>query len=283
LRARHVSLIYLGTALALLALMGAQVRRPDGTTALQAVGSLLLRPISATLLGSVNAVRSAWTGYVDLVGARQERDALVARVERLERERLRQRELVLENRRLRELLDLREEVFPDGVVARVLAHLGGGPLRHAVLVDAGRRDGVVRGWVALDRGAVAGRVTAVSGSSAEVLLVVDPESAVAVRHQEGRFAGILQGGNRGAARLAPLEYVPRDQAVAVGDAVVTSGLDGLFPPGLLVGHVRELRGGSPLTWEILVEVEVDPSALEHVLLVPPAGDLPAPPAEAVTP
>ena len=269
---RRLGLIFVATALALLALMAAQVRRPDGRSALQHYAALAVSPLTGAVLGSARLIESGWTDYVDLRDAREERDVLTEKTQRLEAEVSRTRELELENRRLRDLLDMRApEGLESALIAEVIADLSGGPLRHALLLDRGTRDGVSPGWVGVHRGAVVGRVLDARPGSSRLLLIVDPDSGMAVRHQEGRFAGILRGGNRGPQRLASLAYVPRDRSVAVGDVVVTSGLDGLYPPGLHVGRVRELQGDSPLTWQISVEVEVDPAAIEEVLLVPPAG------------
>ena len=167
------------------------------------------------------------------------------------------------------------------MVARVVSDLSAGPLQRAVMLDKGRSSGIGPGWVAIQGGALVGRVVDSTPGAAKVLLIVDPDSGVAVRHQADRFNGVLRGGNRGSARLARLEYVPRDQAVAVGDTLVTSGLDGLYPPGILVGHIREISGESPLTWKIAVQVAAEPGLLEELLLVPPAGA--PPPAAAVAP
>lgn len=277
---RRLGLIFVATAFALLALMAAQVRRPDGRSALQHYAALAVSPLTGSVLGAARLIESGWTGYVDLRDASEERDALSETVDRLEAEVSRARELELENRRLRELLDMRSQgSFEQALSAEVVADISGGPLRHALLVDRGTRDGVGPGWVALHRGAVVGRILDSGPRKSRLLLVVDPDSGVAVRHQEGRFAGILRGGNRGPQRMAKLSYVPRDRSVAVGDVIVTSGLDGLYPPGLYVGRVRDLRGDSPLTWRIRVEVEVDPASLEEVLLLPPAEQPEAEPGE----
>ena len=268
---RLATLAYALIALLLLVLMAAQAQRTDAAYGLDHSFRTAARPAWGGMLGVAKGLQRIWENYVYVVGVRRERDELLARVNRLEADRARTEEVWLENRRLRQLLDLKEDAaFPDGVVARVVADLSSGPLRRAALVDRGSRDGVSRGWIAVSRGALVGQVRDVQRRSAEVLLVVDADSGVAVRHQLDRFAGVLRGGGRGPSILARLEYVPRDQAVAVGDAVVTSGLDGVFPPGLLVGHVRDIVGDSPLTWRITVEPAADMSHLEEVLLVPPA-------------
>ncbi len=276
---RLATLVYALVALLLLVLMAAQAQRMGAAAAVDHSFRSAARPVWSGMLGVGRGVQRIWENYLYVVGLRREREQLLEKINRLEAEREGAREVWLENRRLREMLGFRDAAaFPKGVVARVAADLSSGPLRRAVLVDRGSRDGVTRGWIAVGRGALVGQVRDVQSSSAEVLLVVDPDSGVAVRHQLDRFAGILRGGARGPSILARLEYVPRDQAVAVGDAVVTSGLDGVFPPGLLVGYIRDIVGDSPLSWRITVEPAADVSNLEEVLLIPPSGVRPAPPA-----
>ena len=267
---RQVSLIYLAVALVLLALMAAQVQRNDGRTALGHGVRSVTAPVISLISRTGRSVRDVWDGYVALWGAERDRERLRAEVSRLEAEIARLEEAGLENRRLQRLLDLRESrSFPGSVVARVISYVTGGPLRRAVLVDRGTEDGVGAGWVVLQGPGVAGRVVEANRSVAEVMLITDPDSGVAVRHQKERYAGVLRGGNRGPARLLPLEYVPKDKVIAVGDVLITSGLDRLYPPGLLVGWVRALDNDSPLTWNVQVEPAFDPARLEEVLLVPP--------------
>ncbi|MDH3284022.1 MAG: rod shape-determining protein MreC [Acidobacteriota bacterium] len=269
---RQATIAFLITASVLLGVLAQQVRRDDGGSALAHIVRMATAPVVHGVLGGAHRVRDGWRGYVALIGARRENEEARRRIARLEAERSRYLELLEENRRLRELLDLSApEAFPGGVVGRVIGDLTSGPLRRRVLVGRGVRDGVREGWVATVHGAVAGRVVEAGSRSCDVMLIVDPDSGVAVRHELDRFSGVLRGGNRGPARL---EYVPRDHPVAVGDPLVTSGLDGLYPPGLLVGHVRELFDDSPLTWTIAVEVAFDPGALEELLLIPPLGPLP---------
>jgi rod shape-determining protein MreC len=269
---RQATITFVVAVLLLLGLLAHQVRRADGRTSLSRAVHAVTSPVTHGVIAVSHKLRDGWNGYIALRGASRELEDARRRIELLEAERSRMEELIQENRRLRELVDLQAALeFRDGLFARVIADLSEGPLRSVVLVDRGGRDGVESGWVATAGGAVVGRVISARRRTAEVMLIVDPDSGIAVRHQLDRYAGVLRGGNRGAAVLeaARLEYVPRDHAVAVGDPLVTSGLDGLYPAGLLVGHVRELHAESPLTWGIDVEVAFEPDSLEEVLLVPP--------------
>lgn len=269
---RQATVTFLVAALLLLGMLAHQVRRDDGSSALSRAAHVVTTPVTHSVLAVTSLVRGAWRDYVAAVGAEEELAEARRRIERLEAERSRTLELMIENRRLRELVDMKATpAFEAGIAAPVVADIGKGPLRRRVIVGRGEADGVMSGWIATVGGAVVGRVVAARRSTSDVMLIVDPDSGVAVRHQLDRYAGVLRGGNEGPARL---EYVPRDQALAVGDPLVTSGLDGLYPPGLLVGYVSEMFSRSPLTWGVAVEVAFDPETLEEVLLVPPRGRLP---------
>lgn len=268
---RLASIVYAVLAVALLVLLALQAkpategRRPIGSAFRETTGHAW-----GGVLGITEALRHISDNYRTMISGRAEREKMQEQLGLLQAEHQRTYEIWQENLRLRELLDLREaNEFPRGVVGRVFADLSSGPLHRAVSVDRGYTHGVSEGWIVLSRGALVGRLRNVQRNRSEVQLIVDPESGVGVRHELDRFAGILRGGNRNPSVFARLEYVPRDMPVAVGDTVVTSGLDGIFPPGLLVGYVRDMSGESPLAWRILVEVAADMTNLEEVLLVPP--------------
>jgi rod shape-determining protein MreC len=271
-RASHVTFLVL--ALGLLALLASQVRR--GTES--ALGGALrgaTGPAAEAVLKAAGGAQGVWDNYVALRGAREENARLHEQLTQYRAEHARNAELVQENRRLRELLELKETTgFSSGRAARVIALLGSGPLQRSLMIDRGSSNGIGRGWVAVHGGMLVGRVTATTSGTAEVMTLMDPESGVGVRHQLDRYTGVLRGGNRGPATLTRLMFVPRDTQVAVGDPIVTSGLDGAFPPGLLVGFVRELAADELLTWTITVEPAVDPTEVEELLLIPPPIDTP---------
>lgn len=269
---RQVNVLFLALALGLLALMAAQVQQSTDRTVLGHAARTVTSPVVTSVSWVSRFVSRVFHGYLYFVGVEKERSRLVRRVARMEAEQARIGEVYRENRRLRSLLGLRSSAaFPGGVFARVATYLDSGPARQAIIVNRGSRHGVEPGWVALSHGAVVGRVVDSASSTSEVLLVIDPDSGTAVRHVDGRFAGVLRGGNHGPSALLPLEYVPRDVPIAVGDTLVTSGLDLVYPPGLLIGHIRELAADSPLTWTIWVQVAFEPAELEELLLIPPFG------------
>lgn len=217
-----------------------------------------------------------WSGYIDLVGAREEAEALRVRVAALEAQLARYGELERENQRLAALLDFRPRVEGTAWGARVIAREPG-PLSTTLTIDRGARDGVRRGMAVLAPDGVVGRVVEVSHTASRVALLTDHNSGVDALIERTRARGVVQGGADGGCAM---NYLHRDADVQVGDRVLTSGLDGVFPKGIVIGEVVEVRRRHR---GLLQSAIIQPSAAldrleEVVLVVPVASDLPEPPA-----
>ncbi len=247
----------------LVVLMSYQVRTASGNRLIE---DSLLRaagPAVRAVSGAVGSLVSLWNSYVDLRDIRGENLGLHARLDRLEEAGRRGEEFRRENLRLRELLDLRENLEIPSLAAEVLTMGFAGQARTA-LIDRGSRDGVRRNMPVVNRQGVVGRIIAVGGSVAKVQLVIDPNSGVAGVLQRTRGQGMALGmGERG----CRLEYVSELESVEVGDVVVTSGLDRIFPKGFTIGVVSSVDEGDQLTKSILIRPEVDFHRLEEVLVL----------------
>ena len=217
-----------------------------------------------------------WADYVDVVGARREADELRGRVAALESQLARLSEMERENQRLGALLGFRDQVPAAAYGARVIAR-DPGPLSTTLTIDRGERDGVTRGMAVVAPEGVVGRVSEVSHTVSRVALVTDHNSGIDALVDRSRARGVVQGGNDGSCYM---NYLNRDADVKVGDRILTSGLDGVFPKGMVVGEVVEIgrrhRG-------LLQSATLAPSAaldrLEEVMLIAPAvGPAQEPPA-----
>lgn len=202
---------------------------------------------------------------------RGELDALRADVDR-------GREQVAENDRLRRLLGMRDDLVPHSVGADVVAARVSDQSR-LIVIAAGTSRGVRVDLPAVAWGGVVGRVVAADGAFAKVRLITDPWSRVAGIVQRSRVQGIVVGQGD-----APLEmaYVPKYADVAVGDRVIASGLDEVFPRGFGIGRVVEVGEPVGVSKTIRIVPEVDLGALEEVLVVlqpSPAALLDPPPGE----
>jgi rod shape-determining protein MreC len=247
----------------LLVLMSSQVRTGRGTSLLEDSLLNVTGPLVRGVSGSAGSVAGLWTSYVDLRGARAQNLELRSRLGRLEEQGREGEEFRRENLRLRELLDLkRAQEFPS-LAAEVLA-LGAVGQSRTALIGRGSRDGVRRDMPVVNRHGVVGRVIAVGDRVAKAQLLIDPNSGVAGIFQRTRGQGMVVGmGDRG----CRMEYVSELENVEVGDVVVTSGLDQIYPKGLTIGVVISVEEGDQLTKNIMIRPEVDFRRLEEVLVL----------------
>lgn len=225
-----------------------------------AVSSPLVSGITSVQRG----IRDAWHRYVWFVGLREAYDGVLLKNQTLEFEVNRLKEQEAENQRLRELLGLSYELGGKDVVAKVI---GADDVAFAktIYINKGEVDGVRKHMPVITRAGVVGRVTKARGGYSEVMLITDPNSALSVRVQPTRAQGILQG--TGTERCN-VKYVSRNEDVHEGDAVITAGLAGVFPPGVLVGRVTHVTARSDaVTQEVTVEPVVDFHRLPDEVLV----------------
>lgn len=235
------------------------------------IGPLLLMLMRPLQIGARTMV--LWTGEIGEVSARLVRLAgenqnLRQRVEELEAERNRLLEVEATNRRLRELLDFRSQLPSESLTAAVIGSSASTWFRSLTL-DKGSKDGVAKGMAVVTPAGVVGQVVAVAERSAKVLLLTDPHSGVDVIDQRSRARGIVAG----SLEEGPIvKYVKRSEEIQTGDRLITSGLDGVFPKGLLVGTVTKVRKKSFGLFQVVgVELAVDPSTVEEALLVASAS------------
>lgn len=224
-----------------------------------------------------DTVGGLWQGITGVFRLRDQVKAL--RVELSERNRdLRHlREIELENERLRRLLAFRSEVRDEVVTARVIGRDALGVSR-SLIINRGRRDGVVKSAAVLAPDGVVGRVIVAGRNASRVLLLTDHNSAVDGIVQRTRARGIVEGKADGGCGL---KFVKRTVPLELDDLVVTSGVGGVFPKGLPIGRIVAIERGQGLFQYAAVEPTVDVGVLEEVLVTrEPAAVPPAPAPEA---
>ncbi len=209
-------------------------------------------------------VRDAWRHYVDLLGVHEENLALRRRVVELEDDNLQLREALVASGRLERIAKMREQ-YEIPMLPAELVGVDVSPWFRSVLVDKGRADGVRSGMPVISDRALAGLVTATSEDAARGMLLLDRQSAVDGTVQRSRARGIVRG--RGDDVLE-FEFVARGSDVRAGDVVITSGLGGVYPKGLLIGQISEISDpGSRLLATAVVQPAVDFGRLEQVFVM----------------
>jgi rod shape-determining protein MreC len=240
-----------------------------GTSLLERSALAVLGPLQAGVAGTVHGIGRLWSSYVGLRGTHAENQQLRARLREAEIALQQRQQQAEEAGRLRELLELRSILPLDTVVGEVIAR-DATPWFRTLTVDKGSRHGVALNAPVISSTGVVGRVIRLGPLAATVQLLLDQQAGVGARIERSRITGVVSGqtgfGTEGSHDLV-LKWVPVLADVVVGDVVVTSGLDRLYPPGLMVGRVRAIETGNGLFKEIRVQPSAHFDELEEVLVV----------------
>ena len=267
--ARRSRFILLGLVLLHLAVISHQVDGGTGVSLLQRLLLGVLAPFQDGVGAVVHGVSEAWRGYGFHRETYRENRRLVARVRELEVELQTQSHRARETARLRELLEIRRALPLDTLPAQVVARQGV-PWFRSVTIDRGEADGVALDAPVLSPTGVVGRVFATGPHAARVQVLLDRDSGAGVLLERSRVQGVVSGQVTGPGSGDGdllLQYVPERADVVVGDLVVTSGTDRIYPKGLVVGRVRFVGEGSGLFRDIRVEPSARFDRLEEVLVV----------------
>ena len=220
-------------------------------------------PLEKALVWVQTSTGNIWHNYFYLRGVRAENRSLKAQVERMSLERVRMSQDADQARRLQALLAFKEQFISETMAAQVIGS-SGSELSRSVYIDKGERDGIKPDMAVITADGIVGKVLRVYGSTSLVLLIDDQTSGVGAILDKTRLQGILRGTPSGE---VVLEKVMSDETVPAGEMVLTSGGDGIFPKGLLVGRVTKVSPGSELFLNIRVRPAADLSKLEEVLVV----------------
>lgn len=237
------------------------------TQPLRAGVAAVLHPIERMLLVPVEAVQAGSDYFLGLSGALAREEAarrdLAAQSERA----LRAEALEAENQRLRALLELRPAITVRHQAAQIL-YDAPDPFSRKVIIDRGAAQGVVPASPVINETGVVGQVTRVYPLSSEVTLLTDKDAAIPVLNTRSLQRSAAFGGGGG----MELRFMAGNADVQVGDLLTTSGVDGVYPPGLPVARVisveRKVDTG-------FARIELTPTAsadgVRHVLVLEPVG------------
>lgn len=205
----------------------------------------VLAPPERLLTGIADAAGGAWHRYAALIDVQEANDRLRQEVAGLEATKIRCEEVGEENERLRTLLAYRDSFPQRTIVARVIANDPRAEFK-SITVNRGAADGVGPLMPVIGPKGLVGKVGLVTAHDARVILITDPNSAVDVMVQRSRARGMVVGAAwhtelKAGYYLTRLEYLRSVSDIKDGDVIVTSGLDTVFPPGIPVGTVTDLR------------------------------------------
>ncbi len=203
-----------------------------------------------------------WRDYLNLVRVREENVKLREELNMLRREKFELAEARAQNRRLKKLLDFKEGKSYPAVSANVIGASPSILRSQVVIVDKGSLDGIAEGMPVASYDGIVGRILLAGDKSSEVLLITDPVSAVDAYIHRTRARGIVKGEGNG----CRMEYIEKKSEVGIGDKVISSGKDGYFPKGVIIGTVTAIDSkGSFIS--AAISPHVDLNSLEEVVII----------------
>lgn len=228
------------------------------------LNEILVYPLDVINL-TTSYIHKTFTDFRNVI---KENEDLKRQLNELKIERQTYSEITLENKRLRNILALKESNLVFFTTARPIAR-GYDRLLNTIIIDKGKEDGIKKNMPVITANGLVGKIHVVRDNYSEILLLRDPNFSVAVRLQNSRHEGIVSGTGR---RYCLLKYIPPEETVQKDEFVITSGLDGIFPPGIFVGILSYIGAERPDFFQYLEVTPFQPDPkIEEVIILKPYG------------
>ncbi len=261
---RHRPLALLASVvLAQILLLAFQIKRDRDVRLIRYWAVGIMTPVERGGTWGSSSIRGIWTGYIDLHNARKENTELRDEMGRLQ---IRNRELesqAHEAQRLEVLLNFREMHSEAQMLAAQVIGASADPTSHTLFINRGSRDHLRNNMAVVTPDGIVGKLVEVFPNTSQVLLINDKESGVGALFAQSRTHGVVKGSGDPMPRM---DYIVNDEKVKVGDTILTSGDDRIFPKGLLIGTVADMKQALP--FQI---IHIDPATrldrLEEVMVL----------------
>ncbi|MCI4626165.1 MAG: rod shape-determining protein MreC [Candidatus Magnetoovum sp. WYHC-5] len=225
-----------------------------------------LHYINDTINGLYKAVKAPFDAMFAL---RDENEKLKAELNELKLKEQLFNETIKENKRLTDIVEFREKELIDLTVSKVIMK-NPDSWSHMLIVDKGLSYGIRKDMAVRTIEGLLGKVKTVDRDYSTILLITDTSFSVAVRLQDGRIQGILIGTGMD---ICEVKYIPYEEEVSIGQKVITSGIDGLFPSGIPIGEVvSATKDPTSLFLTVKVKLYVTPEKVEEVMILTDSHD-----------
>ena len=205
-----------------------------GTRLVRVWAEGIVAPFQKLAVNTSHGIRYLWSDYIDLRGVRHQNEELRQQLTDLRFKQAQIQEDAEQGRRLQALLDFKQQSILKTVAAQVIG-TSGTELSRVIYLDRGTKYGIQQGMAVITPDGVVGKVSRADSTTSQVLLITDPQSGAGVVLERLRVNGILKGTN---GRLPEMQNVMSDEPLKVGDRIVTTGGDRVFPRGLPVGTIE---------------------------------------------
>jgi rod shape-determining protein MreC len=265
-------LVLMGVLFIQIVLLATQVKRPDpknpnagGTRLIRVWAVTTVTPFEKALVGTGHFFRNGWHNYVDLHGVRRQNQELQAQITQLRLEEVRLKQDAEQAHRLQALMGFKEKFISQTMPAQVIG-TSGSEQSHVIYIDKGSHDGVHTDMAVITPDGIVGKVKDVFPWSSQVLMINDRESGAGVILEKSRLQGVLRGTTLGELLV---DGVMADQKVDVGDPVIASGGDRIYPKGLPVGTISSVAPDRETGTFLVIKVKpaADLNRLEEVLVI----------------
>lgn len=246
-------------------LISAQVQSRAGVPVLESVTFGIFSRVQGAVASAIHGARDVWVNYAALRGVRYENENLRRQVADLEVRLQEQRALAARAVQLQELMNLRSSTQLPLLAAEVIAG-NPNPGMRTVTINRGSSDGVEADMSVVAPKGIVGRIVGQPASHASIVqLLIDRNAAAGAIVERSRAGGYVAGTDQDPPLT--MELVSSLADIVVGDTVVASGVDGIYPRGFVIGKVEAAARGSGLYYEVKVRPAVDFTSLQEVLVV----------------
>jgi rod shape-determining protein MreC len=273
---QRTAVLFIAVMLGHILLISAQVTSRSGVPILEVVTFGAFSEVQRAASSLTGGVRNAWTGYVNLRGVRSENDQLKRQLGELQVQIQQERAAAQRAHQLEALLGFQKQLAVKTIAASVIG-AGASPDFRTATINRGSSDGLKSNMAVIAPTGIVGRIVTLAPRASKVQLLADRNAGAGALVERSRAQGVVLGAGEDLLRM---EYVSGIADVKAGDTIVTSGIDGIYPKGFVIGKVESVDKGNGIYKIIRVRPSADFNRLEDVLVVTSPPE--ATPAEGVS-
>ena len=265
---QRTAMLFIAVVMGHIILISAQVNSSAGVPLLEVITFGAFAEVQRGAAGLTGGIRDAWSGYGNLRHVRAENEELRRKLGELQVQFQQERARAERARQLENLLGFKQQLRVETISAGVIGASASLDFR-GITIDRGTSQAVTANMAVIGPAGLVGRVVTPTAHASKVQLLIDRNAAAGALVERSRAQGIVVGSGVDVLRM---DFVPATADVKAGDTVVTSGVDGIYPKGFVIGTVQQVENGNGIYKAIRVRPSVEFNRLEEVLVVktPPA-------------
>jgi len=260
---QRTAVLFIAVMLGHVILISAQVNSRSGVPLLEVVTFGTFAEVQRAAAGGTGGIRNAWNGYINLRGVRAENEMLKRQLGELQVKFQQERAAAERTRQLEQLLGFQQQIATQSVSTNVIG-ASASPDSRTVTIDRGTSSGVRLNMPVIAPTGVVGRVVTPTTHASKVQLLVDRNAGAGALVGRSRAQGVILGSGE---ELLNMKFVSATADVKPGDTVVTSGIDGIYPKGFVIGKIETVESSTGLYKVIRVRPGADFNRLEEVLVI----------------